>query len=39
MDAHLRVRLLKLVGQKTADAGKKKIASCNPLFFLPIACT
>ena len=24
MDAYLRVRLLKLVGQKTADAGKRK---------------
>ena len=24
---------------KTADAGKKEIASNHPLFFLPIACT
>ncbi len=39
MNAYLRVRILKLVGQKTADGGKNKIASCNPLLFPSNACT
>lgn len=39
MYVSFRVRLSKLDGQKSADAGKKKIASCNPLLFPPIACT